>query len=194
MILLSFQNSFGNSKLPSVDFRTIAKTMYDEMSMEAFQISSCYMLIEAAYSLLLSKRIIGNAKEIENKNNVLRLARYYPGATFLGMMVMSILDSLRFTGIPAVMNYFLVNLYPLSFENTYWKEHIINIVTHQGSSYLLIAYTSYSYPNMPLESVRYSTEIMIFIFIFQNYGMVATVTNLALNSLVLFCRLRYLGW
>ena len=162
--------------------------------MEAFQFSTCAMIVETTYALLLSKKIVGNSKELEFQDDLLRQAKENLVLAFIKAMDVSIEDSLKFTGIPIAMNYCFENLYSLCFENTYWKEHVINFATHQAASYLLIGYRIYSNSDRPLDVFEESIETMIFIYIFQNYGVVATFINLSLNNLLSVCRMRYVGW
>ena len=162
--------------------------------MEAFHITTCLFLIDSAYDLLLIKKIIGNAKELKEYNFVLNKTTGSPVSVFSSLIFVSIFEGLKFTVIAALMNYFVENLYSLSFETTYWKEHVINFATHQGASYLLIAYRIYCAPYSSHQIIKDSVEIMTFIFIFQNYGLVATFINLTISSLLPFCRMNYIGW
>ena len=188
------QKLFGDYESPSVDFQYLLEALYNETSMEAFHITTCLFLIDSAYDLLLIKKIIGNAKELKEYNFVFDKTKGSPVVVFPSLVVVSIYEGLKFTVIPALMNYFVENLYSLSFETTYWKEHVINFATHQGASYLLIGYKIYSAPHSSHEIIKDFVEIMTFIFIFQNYGVVATFVNLTLSSLLTFCRMNYMGW
>ena len=162
--------------------------------MGSFQIATCSVVIDSVYYLLLSKKLVGDTIEFEEYNLGLSKFNENLGIASLTMVLVSIREGVEFTVTPVVVNYFMENLYPLFFENAYWRESVINFATHQGASYLLIAYTTYKYKYSLHEIIKDSIEIMIFTFIFQNYGAVATFINLTLSNLLFICRIRYLGW
>ena len=188
------QNSYGNTEAPSVNFNRLLEAFYNGTSIEAFQVETCIIIINSAYGLLLSKKIITNAADTKKNNDMLYEAtKTNPLFLFFSALGTTAKEGLDYSIIPAGVKYSLESLYLVS-ENTFWKEQAINFATLVCSSFLSSVFFFYMNPNTYYGAFIQATEAIVAIFIFQNYGLVALVTSLAFNNSVVLYRMKYLGW